>query len=249
MPNYKPKPKGELSSLSKMTWAQVEEIRYCCEPYRIIAKRFNCSVTLVFNIKHNLVWKPEKCCPKIEHMKINFCYYRNERHFNDLHLASIKSAHENALLDVILHEDTPGDSAAYEEVRRLPYLTIKKNTLPRHELIKTIPEGEIFAEMDFLFLKPITAPFTLDGRVKRDQIICIGGGDTISHHLFYPIKKQNTKYLNGHAVDLEYAIAVYLWQNAKLKSLADLQATVLKPWLPEVPPPIRIMEGIVMHFD
>jgi hypothetical protein len=182
-------------------------------------------------------------------MNIHFCYYRNERHFSDLHLACIKSAYENAKLNVILHEDTPGDSAAYEEARRLPYLTIKKNILPRHELIKTIPNRDIFAEMDFLFLKPITAPFILDGRTKRNQIECIGGGELISHHLFFPIKKSNTKYLSGYEVDLEDAIAVYLWQNAKLKSLADLQGTVLKPWLPEVPQPIRILEGIVMHFD
>ena len=229
-----------------MTWHQIEEIRFANDTYRNLAKQYNCSVTLIFNIKHNLVWKPE---PKIEAMNIHFCYYRNERHFNDLHLACIKSAHENGMLHVILHEDTPGDSAAYEEARRLPYLTVKKNTLPRHELIKTIPEGDIFAEMDFLFLKPIRAPFTLDGRIKRDQIVCIGGGETVSHHLFFPIKKNNRKYLEGHSVDIEDAIAVYLWENPKLKTLADLQATVLKPWLPEVPPPIRILEGIVMHFN
>ena len=231
---------------SKMTWQRVEEIRLSNHKYRTIAKLYNCSLTLIFKIKHNIVWKTQ---PKIEPMKIHFCYYRNERNFSDLHLASLKSAHENAKLDVILHEDTPGDSAAYEEARRLPYITFVKNQLQRHELIATIPKGEIFAEMDFIFLKPITDPFSLSGRVKREDIVCIGGGDDMNSYLFYPIKKNNTKYLDGYPVDLTDAIAVYLWQNSKLKTLADLQSTVLKPWLPSVPPPIRLLDGILMHFN
>lgn len=236
--------RGELHPHAKLTWEKIDDIRSSKECQRRIAKKYGVCLSTIQQIRLYRTWKPEtKPLPPV--MRIHFCYYRNERHFSDVMLASLMTAHTNAKLEVILHEDTPGDSSAYIEARTLPYIRFEKTTLTRTELIATIPKGEIFAEPDFLFLKPFAEAFTITP--DRQEIKCEGPLQ-LKKKQFYPITKTDKKFSTGYDYDLSDVYAVYLWS---MDSVADLAATCLKSYIPPelLRPTVRLLDGITVSFD
>ena len=103
---------------------------------------------------------------------LHLFYYRDLKRFKftDIHLACILSAHTNGKFQkIVLHEDTPGDTSAYIEARKLPYVEFRKTEFPTHingyrisdqklslDLIRLqtlIAEGGVVSDLDFIFLK------------------------------------------------------------------------------------------------
>lgn len=116
-------------------------------------------------------------------------FYTKSTSFTDIHLTSIRTAHTNGKFEkIIVHEDSPGNSSYYQEIRKLPYVELRRIEYPTQinncpigpkismELVRLktiVEEGGVIGDMDFLYLrsfKPLLemdAFISLQGKQKK----------------------------------------------------------------------------------
>ena len=127
---------------------------------------------------------------------LHMFYYRGPKRypFTEIHLAAIMTAHDNGgFQKIVLHEDTCGDTWAYEEARKLPYVEFRKTEFPTElnghrvydqripvdyvRLQTLVVEGGVASDMDFIFLRDFTPLLNHGGFIgtqckQKKKLVC-----------------------------------------------------------------------------
>lgn len=176
----------------------------------------------------------------------HFSYFRGPTmwKWRDVHTVALITAHEFGKFEkLVVHEDTPGEGTWYEYARQLPYVEWRRTTFPTHinehpvkdqriladlhRLQVLITEGGFYADLDFVFLAPMT--------------------DLLKHDAVIGVQNQQKKKLNcamlgsapAHDFFIHYLDAYDSWTPTDEKKFWSFANTV--PWRLSEEIPITVL--------